>query len=593
MFPTAAISGEAKNNSYCQTLTSGNFIIVIFLQGQSFKREMELGRNILSKIEEQTVQAPEISPSEIVEMQMEQFSTSVELNLMVVKIESQKIFLCARGKVEAKLIRQGKLINLFQETEAIKAVNGPLLHNDLVIFGTSDLFLSLSPPELLQLNSLSVEEIKEQLIPKVETASEKEKICAVFSRIGLITQSTPIPAPVSGISAGNALWNFKRQSFENPSSKRTLYLILIVFVFIVSFIAFQLRSKNLETNVKNIATIETVANEGIGTAGKLIGLNDQIARDLLSQTRKEVVTQIEKAYGTDWQKKDSSDRKKLDEILTKIDEQIGKVSHIYQVTQLDKFYDFSLMKSGPRIVSWNLHGGKIVSLDNANGAIYSLMTNNKAAELIAGNKELKNARFLDFTPEILFVQTPSGIFQKKLDGSDEFRQIIKPSDKLGEFQGLSAFGGNLYVLDPKNNQIWKYQGTDLGFSDLVNYIKTDLPVDISNGTAMNIDGFIYVLTNGQIARFAGGDVSNFTFSGLPDPLLKVTSFFTSDETKNVYLWDEKDNKVVIVDKEGTYQAEYKLADIAKRTAVRGILADEGVKKIFLLSDSMVFSIDIK
>lgn len=639
MFPTAAISGSMKvpqnfldkeaPASYCQTLTSGNFVIIVFLQGLTSDEEMELGRNVLSKIEEQANQSPEISPTELVEMQSGQFSTEVQFNLLVAKVEGQKLLLCGRGEVGAKIVRRNKLINLIEQgiEPGAKTVSGPMLDGDLLILGTSYLFSTLTATDFLRVENLSVEEIKEQFVSTVESANEKEKNCAVFMRVNLKNEGAivepvtgeiepvkpplPVPAqvvstPVSGITVGKALWPSlgeflskkgqwipRRQSFEDPKSRRSLYLVLVVFIVFISLIAFQLRSRNLETNAKNIATIEATANEGINSASKLIGLNDQIARDSLTQTRKDVEVQIEKAYGTDWKDSQSPDKDRLESILAKVDFEIGKVSHVYVISKLDTFYDFSLMKSGPKIASSNLHGGKIVALDMANGAIYSLMTTNKAAELVIGNNELKKATFLDFTPDTLFVQTPSGIFQKPLNGAAEFKQIVKPAEQWGDIRALSAFGGNLYSLDPKNNQIWKYQGTDLGFSELVNYIKTGLPVDISSGSVMQIDGFVYVLTNGVVARFAGGDISDFTLSGLPDPSFKTTSFFTSDETENVYLWDEDERKAVVVDKKGIYQAEYKIEDSEQNKRITTILADESVKKIFLLTDSQVFSIAIK
>lgn len=614
MFPAASISGQSSEGFYSQTLTVGNFLVILLLEGLNSEEELHLGHDILSKFEETVETNPEISPVELLEIQKQRAADNYSFHMLVAKIADQKLSLSALGKVGAKLIRSGKVVNLTAESnQGIRNVSGPLLFSDILIAGTTAFFTSTPAFELINLASMSDLEMKESLTAQIENRENRSQMAMIFMRVGRQEESEkispvapPIP-PTTSITTGKAVhksilskltgegqWLPSKFNVRDPSSKRVLYLTALVLIVFISIVSFQLRSKTLETDAKNLAAIEKQVNDGLASSNKLIGLNDQIARETLFQTKDEATRQIEKFYGADWQKKDSPVKKKLVLILARINEQMAKVSHSYQVPKLEKFYDFSLMKSGPKIVSANVHDGLMVAVDQANGAIYSVKTSNKAAELILGNPELKRANFIDFTSEVVYLWTREGIFQKKNPAGESLKQIVKASDRWGRIKHLAAFGGNLYLLDSQNNQIWKYQGTDLGFTDATNYIKTGLSVDISNGESMAVDGFIYVLTrSGQVAKFAGGDVSEFRFSGLPEASFSPSSLFTSEEVNNVYFWDSKSKKITVTDKKGVYVAEYKIAAGGESLGAKTIiLADEKAKRIFLISEEMVYSINL-
>lgn len=640
MFPTASISGTASGGDYSQTLSVGNFYVVLLLEGLTSDEEMEMGHNLLGRIEESVEQNSTITALELVEMfGQESDGQQAKVSLLVVKIEGQRLWAAGIGKIEIKLVRQGKVVHLLGQSSEVKNVSGPLQHGDFIFLGTTALVSQMALAELVNLPKHNLEDIKEKWGPLLESGEQGAAMAGTFIQINLTqgplrTQEVPVspievaeqeevstpPAMdmVPKVNSPNMPSEGVKESFfsqmrakkewlpkvfhpDNPSSRKSLYLAVLVLVIFASLISFQLRSRNLETNSKNLQAIEKSADEGIASASKLEGLNDQIARQTLLQTRNDIETQIENLYGADWKTKNLPDKEKLNQVIAKIDHEVEKVSHVYAVSP-QVFYDFSLMKSGPKIVAANLHGSEIVAVDGANGAIYSLMTKNKEATLVVGNNDLKYAKFIDFTPETMYVYLPSGIFAKKLDGSDQFKQVAKIFDKFGDIKAMNTFGGNLYVLDPTNNQVWKYQGTDLGFAEPVRYLLDGLSTNISGGTSMMIDGFVYVLIPseqgqaawGHIAKFSGGDTSEFGVTGLPDAFSQPRSIFVSDETQNVYVWDAANKIVYVLDKKGGYQAEYKIGDGGSDLgASTKIFVDESVKKIFLLTDSKVYQTEIK
>jgi hypothetical protein len=477
--------------------------------------------------------------------------------------------------MRAKLLREEKIISLLGQNGVI---SGPVKPEDYLFFGTNSFFEEIFAPEIAtsqEALSLKMEERVDKTLPLASLVLHIDQI----SPIGQISQ---IPAGQSPLG-GAPLPQIHLRQPPKPSRK-TLYAALLVLVFLISLVAFQLRSRNLETRTQNALSIENQAREQIDAAKKLAGLNDNLARDALTQAKKDLLTKAENTFGKDWPNQTSGEIKKLKNVLGELDNQLAIVSHAYTLENLESFSDFSLLRPDANITSASLNNNQIVVADSNNGAIYSLGTKTKTAAIVGGLTDFKQNPFVDFAGQNYYVFTPTGIYSEK-------KLLIKPSEKWGQIKGFKTFGGNLYLLDTANSQIWKYQGTDLGFGEIAPYLKAG-GVDFSKVTSFAIDGSIFVLSgSGNIAKFSGGNSEDFTVSGLETPLSSPTSIFTSDETKNIYILDA--GRVVILDKKGIYQAQYLLPTNRFSLTTNCLLADESLKKVFLFSASKVYSFDLK
>lgn len=595
----AAIAGSAREGTYSQTFTTGNFFIVLSLSGED-SVDMELGRNTLAKIEEMVYQTPAMMPSEIVNILADEFKNGIKLDLAVAKISAQKLQLAGSGNVAARLIRDGKVVNLLGKSTS---VSGPILEDDLVILATTGFIDLLDPTDFL--GSQDVEELKDQLLPKVEALADNSKVAALLIGIDLAEDSEESVAEALPEKSENRLSpvidNFKNKYLakiisprglylknvygdtSSPQFRKTIYLAIVVFIILISLIAFQLRSRSIEAAAKTISAMDAQVQQSEDSAQKLSGVNDNIARDILLQARRDFTSKAEATFGTDWQNKKTAETGRLKTILAALDAKITQISHITNLSQLTVFYDFGLLKSGVKVVSASLSKNEIFAVDPTNGAAYSVGTKNKTASILIGSDDLKTAKFIDGTPDNAYILAANGIYQTG-------KLIIKASDKWGDIRGLRTFGGNLYLLDATNSQVWKYQGTENGFGDIAPYLKSG-SLDFSKVVSWAIDGYVYVLsTSGNVVRFASGYGDDaFKITGLPDPLSNPTSIFVSDETENIYVLDNNGSRVIVLDKKGAYLAEYVLPNPVAGT----LLADESVKKVFLVSGDKVFSFDLR
>lgn len=544
MLSHTAISGIPKVGIYSQTLVLGDFFFVLSLYGEGVN--LELGRNTLSKIEEIVSQTPTISPNELVEMQKEEYVNGIKLNILVAKIDGQRLSLAGFGDVLAKLTRDGKIVNLFSAAP----ISGHLLHDDSLVLGTK------------QSESVNFD----------APTSDDPHVGAIQIKISLQeNQPTVFLRPLRNLNA------------PAKFSRKLLYLILIILIFLISTIAFQLRSKVLEQREKASQNLERQVNDGLNSAQKLAGLNDAIAHDVLLQTRQDFISQAQQSFSNNLPPK-------LQKLLAKLDKEISLTSRLYNLSSLDLFYDFSLLKSGAQISSAVLHKGEVVALDSKNGTTLSLNLNTKGTTLIIGSNDLKNSQYIDFSGNQIYTWGPNGIFS--IDRSTSLatiKNIIPASPKWGSVKDVKVFVGNIYLLDSQNNQIWKYQNTDLGFGEITNYLNRGTLLDFSNVFAMAIDGSINVLTTtGNLAKFSSGSSEPFKIAGLDPAFKNPVSFFTSDDVANIYILDNGGKRVVVLNKKGAYVGQYLLPDPKNI-----ILADENLKKVFLISGSKVYSFNLQ
>ncbi len=174
----------------------------------------------------------------------------------------------------------------------------------------------------------------------------------------------------------------------------------------------------------------------------------------------------------------------------------------------------------------------------------------------------------------------------KIDkGNDKSESIIDKDWKNAG--GIGTFGSNVYVLD-KSDNVLKFapSGSDFTKSD---YFST--APDFSNSVDMAIDGSVYVLNkDGSIKKYTRGKEDAFEVSGLSRALSNPTKIYTNENTDNLYILDNGNSRVVIMDKDGKFLSEYS-ADIIKNA--KGLDVNESAKNLFILSGDKIYKIVLK
>lgn len=94
----------------------------------------------------------------------------------------------------------------------------------------------------------------------------------------------------------------------------------------------------------------------------------------------------------------------------------------------------------------------------------------------------------------------------------------------------------------------------------------------------------------QFLKFTRGKADTFNVTSLDKPFSSPTRIYTNTDDKQIYILDNGNSRIVVLDKNGAYSSQYtaKILKDAKDFEIR-----EADKKIFVLSQNKIWEIDIK
>lgn len=370
---------------------------------------------------------------------------------------------------------------------------------------------------------------------------------------------------------------------EYPNTPIKFIAVITIFVFAVSIV---LGIQKQQGNAKNKEINQAVENarhmfeEGVA----LIELNPIKGRERIKAAR-DILLPFKNSKSLT-----ISDKKTYEGLLKNVEQTLSAAMQSYQITP-ELFYDVSLLKQNTKIDTIALYGDIIGLADNKTQTVFQLKTVTKSAQVFGGGDYLKSIKSLDITADAMVVLASGGIY--KINSTDQVRKPIIASDpEWGEIRKIVTFGGNIYLLDVTKNRIWKYVSTDNGFSERREYLNADTLVDLSNSNNMTIDGQVWVGTGGgKILKFSSGRLDPFEPKGLETPFGTSLVVYTNEDLENVYVLDIQNKRIVVLNKDGSYVAQY-YWNTANFVPVDFVIV-KAQKKAILLSGGKLYSFDLK
>jgi hypothetical protein len=525
------------------------------------------------------------------------------------------LYIVKTGKAKVFLGRDKKLINLLGDDEETTVSSGFLRAGDIIIVSSSG-FIKLVGLETIH-NALGLnnpEEITSELAPIVLGASQNANCCFLViawkeehEGVEIEQQkTTTVPDKISPEASpfiAKAHFSLIKTSFlfhifdkqkhkivqmvskiwpSGKTQKTAISVAIIIVILLLTSVALGITRKEDMKRKQEFEIVYLEAKNKFEEGKAIIGLNNTQARSFLNSAKDLMSIEIGKIKN-----KKSEDYIWASDLLLQINTNIAQVSGIYKITSPDTFYDLTLIKDGAEGIGFSLYKKSLAVLDNKNKTVYLLSVNNKSAEVLAGGDDLLNMKFIAQGIKTYLYSQSGGIFE--VDAKSKKLKRLKTSLEKEEATSFASFAGNLYILT--QNNIIKYSSTEDGFSEGRSYLAKDLSFNLPKSLQMVIDGYVWVLQeDGNIVKFSQGRPTGLMLNGFDQKLNNPLKIFVSDETKNAYILDKGNKRVVVMTKEGNYQSQYQWDGIAN---VTDMTASEELKKIFLLSANKIFALDIK
>jgi hypothetical protein len=132
---------------------------------------------------------------------------------------------------------------------------------------------------------------------------------------------------------------------------------------------------------------------------------------------------------------------------------------------------------------------------------------------------------------------------------------LRRTNSWASVGGIASYDTNLYVLDPKGNQVHRYLPAASGFdSEPTSTLTGQRNLGQAQGLAVNGDIYVF-FKNGAVQRFDAEGDAGFDLGGIDRPLKAASDLVIVAATGEVYVADSGNKRVVVAGEDGTFRRQ--------------------------------------
>lgn len=576
------------------------------------------GLKVLAHLSDQLVDPPK-SLKQIREIAITSMEERVTSLLLLVPV-GMVVYVVMLGEGRVSL-KRGSMLSVLMEKPG--AISGQVREGDTIVLMTKSVSRTLNHDET---NSLfdhnDAQGVAEKMTislhshPEVPEHSVAGSAAFIVQVKGLIPVEDERPVMSNGkspsvdgtlTSQGKRVWQTIRRirprhfhprhlksrlnnlpdAWRRPMMPITIILIVLFLLSVLLGIRRQMGQKVEARVAQVLVQAQHAFDEGVA----LLELNPVKARERLNEAKTDLAPLREGLAPS------SIEGKAVAKLYKDVVDQLTVAMQVNQV-EPSLYYDMSLLKASASVFAVGSDGVTLGLLDIRGPTVATITMPAKNGKIVAGGNSFAGATLLTVHGDRVYVLVDDGIHAISLrDGKTTPLIIKKPSPaaggdgQWGSLAGMVSYGGNIYLLDSAKSRIWKYIATERGFSALSEYLNPDTLPDLSQASGMAVDGGIWVGTrDGGILRFNQGRQDTFAPRGVEPALGKTLTVATSEDDKHLYVLDNDNKRVVVLDKDGVYLAQYVWTGTMIPTE---IMVSERLKLLLLLGDGKLYSIGLK
>lgn len=581
----AKIVANPSVYSWSQAYNAGKLFAVLSLETQEETKEKDylnvLGKEVLDMLEQEffTLETKDLeSIKKAVLETSAKIPQDINLSFVIGTFVNNILYVYILGNGKVSLKRNQNLGNLLesadQKTDSFKSASGFLEDGDVILLQTKQFTNIISATTLSEfLDNLPPHEAAENIAPLVHEKEESGAAAIIINYKKSVEIDESILNPEVEEEIKEEKPKHSASPFYSPtmnkklnvsgtlkpfftriklpknleishSRKVILTIVVIIIVVFAGSVVFAVK-KQQDTKIQALFSgIYPQASKKYEEGQGLLDLNQNLARDNFSEAKKLLEEGIGKFP------KNSKEDKQILELLAKVN----------------------------------------ASLQSSSGIESSNAKEVSASLSFFLSAQLKNsALYFSYDDKNIYGLTADAIYSLDKNGQNK-KEIIKNDSSWKQGVAIFPYFGNVYVLDKKQNQILKFVESSSGFSK-ANYFGESVTPDFSNAVSMAIDSSIYVLSSdGKIVKFTKGKIDNFSLTGLDTAFSNPSRIYANVNDDNIYVLDNGNSRIVVLDKNGAYKAQYK-AGIIKTAKDFDVFEKD--KKIYVLSGGKVYQIDLK
>jgi len=374
--------------------------------------------------------------------------------------------------------------------------------------------------------------------------------------------------------------------FKNLNKRnKVLFIVATVclLLFVQNLFILSLKNKKEEYQKTYTNLVKLIEQKQNQVEASLLYSNEPKAKNLLEEIKK-LLAQLPQ---------DSDEQKhQFNQLTDKYEQQLEKIRHVIKIEHPNELANFVNLNSNAKpdnlIITMNAQG-KIYVSDSEQKSIYSLDVADKLATAIADLKQpinKLNYPAIDKNNNIYYFNLEN-IIQLNTETGEIANLAINLVGSSQDVVNMTCFNNRLYLLDKKNNQIYRYNKSADSFPKAQVWLKEK--EDFSNAVNMAIDGHIYVLkSNGELLKFLKGRKQEFKLEIIEPALEQPIKVIVSSELKYIYIFEPSKQRLVVFDKTGQFLLQYQSDQL---TDLKDFTVDEVNRKIYFLNGTSVYQVE--
>ncbi|MFA6098638.1 MAG: hypothetical protein WCV50_02595 [Patescibacteria group bacterium] len=357
-------------------------------------------------------------------------------------------------------------------------------------------------------------------------------------------------------------------------------VVVIAFVLAQSFFSQAASNQKNQQGVEFDSTVSSISQNILKAEAALSYGNEQGAKDLLTEAQT-LVSQLPK--------NNKDQENKINELTNSINIQLEKTRHLTNVA-LTEIASITDQNQPVNVKDSALLNSTIYTFDPAKKTIYGINLDN--AEINSWPQAEDQSAFQYLIPQtantLLFFNTANSLAEFNTDKETLKNLSITFPNSDVNIASIYIYQSRLYLLDIKNNQIYRAAKTANGYGSVTSWVKDD--TSLANAKSLAVDGFVYVLDkNGTLTRMFQGARQNWKLDDVNPQLNNADKVWTDQSSTNIYVMDIKGKRIVEFNKNGQLQNQYTNDSLSN---LKDFSVDVAGKKIFVLNGNKISSFPI-
>lgn len=490
-------------------------------------------------------------------------------SLLIALLRDDELYISHFGQGEVFLHRNNALIEISEGLSPTDAggeifqniSNGDIQAGDRLIFSTYRLQRYITERQLSQMLNDGVTESMDEITTMLDPM-ESGTVFLLHSKADTVFANVPAHEILER-KKGRVNWQnhleklpnfsafFRRHTTAvkakwNRFNKNQLIIIATIFLALFLLILFFLLLSGEDTK-KNTAQYQ----EFLSTIDKQLNDADQQFAMGNANEATVILNRIETTA-----KKMLTDRvnvPKAEEILQFVNSRREYVSGIMRISNPEIVSDLSTVNPEIHAKGFFHLENEIITYDDT--SLYRTLiagTNAETLGTIVTNDTIVTGTDFSDKDRAVFLTKGGNVIE--WDGSQAVTADTADSTWKSATE-LKTFSKYVYFLSPSDQQIWRYERRDSGYTLPEAWVNVGGET-IQKAKSFAIDGNIYVLTDdGEIAKFYRGEKVNYAVIGLPDEKLMGDIIFTNENLAQIFVLDIANASISIFSK-GENEAAY-------------------------------------